>query len=260
MTDIHQTSNLQASQQKPLVYTAWDLQNVKLKQNKLFDFANNLLDFARAKGCLDCPRIYYSSQHKNQASAKKTLDKVGFKGHDVPDPSKNSLDKQLIVDCINRIALKPSPDIFIFVLGDWDFAGLICVLRALGKKVIVFAQQGSESKKLPKIVDEFHFVDELPKLIVRNNQHQRAFVEPQITYTDATEYLLEAIKTASIQGKGTSFPLIDTLMRQQFSNYRGASSICKHDGKPFSRFGKFINAAVLDGKVRRQNQELFLIE
>lgn len=34
----------------------------------------------------------------------------------------------------------------------------------------------------------------------------------------------------------------------------------KPDGKPFSRFSKFVDVAVKDGKVKMQNQQLFLIE
>jgi hypothetical protein len=49
-------------------------------------------------------------------------------------------------------------------------------------------------------------------------------------------------------------------MRKHFPNYRGATSILKQDGKNFSRFGKFVDAVVADGKIQMQNQELFLIE
>ncbi|MEW6496789.1 MAG: NYN domain-containing protein [Cyanobacteriota bacterium] len=258
MTDIALASNVH--QRNPLIYIAWDIQNVKLKPNKLPEFASNLLDFGSARGRLDCKRVYYNSQHTEQASAKNNLDYLGFDWRNVPSPLKNSADDRLIADCIHRVAIKPSPEVIILVLGDKDFAGLICVLRSLGKKVIIFAQRGSESKKLIKIADEFHFVDELPSLIVGKNQLQAACLQSQITYKDATEYLLETIRTALSQGKRTSFSLIDSLMRQRFSNYHGASSICKPDGKKFSRFSKFVDAVVAEGKVRMQNQELFLIE
>jgi len=161
MKNIHLASDGQTSPQKLLVSLYWDLQNVYSMQGQ----ANLLLDFASSKGRLDCKRVYYNSQHKNQAAAKNNLDSLGFNCLDVPCSLKNSADHRLIADCISRVALKPSPDIIILVLGDRDFAGLICVLRSLGKKVIIFAQRGSESKKLIKIACEFHFVEELPQLV-----------------------------------------------------------------------------------------------
>jgi hypothetical protein len=44
-----------------------------------------------------------------------------------------------------------------------------------------------------------------------------------------------------------------------FPNYHEVSSILKADGKPFSKFSKFVDAVVKDGKIRKQGQELFLI-
>jgi hypothetical protein len=261
MSDIHLASNGQTSQQKPVVYIGWDIQNVKFKPNKLLDFASNLLDFASAKGRLDCKRVYYNSQHKNQASAQKSLDYLGFNCLDVPCPLKNSADNQLIADCISRIPLKPSLDIIILVLGDKDFVGLICVLRSLGKKVIIFAQRGSESQKLIKIADEFHFVDELPELVGEKTQPQINYVQSQFSYNDAIECLIEAIKTALSEGKPTNFSYIGKLMRDspRFPTCKKFPSVCKPDGTTFSCFSKFVYAVVKEGKVRRQNQELFLI-
>lgn len=262
MKDIHLASYGQTSQQKPLVSLYYDLQNVYSMQKQV----NLLLDFASAKGRLDCKRVYYNSQHKNQASAKNNLDSLGFNCLDVPCSLKNSADHRLIADCISRVALKPSPEIIILVLGDRDFAGLICVLRSLGKKVIIFAQRGSESKKLIKIADEFHFVDELPHLVADKTKPQTNSVQSQLTYKDAIECLIEAIKMALSKGKSTEFGLIGNLMRgsQRFPNYQGVSSICKHDGTTFPNFSKFVDAAVADGKVRVQTtgkcQKLLLIK
>ena len=165
MADSHLVAGGQTSQKQPLVYVAWDLQNVKCKQNDLPNLAINLLEFCRKQGRFSCPKVYYNSQHKNQTYAKDKLKTFGFKGVDAPDPSKNSADKQLMWDCLKQCAGKPHPEIFIFVLGDWDFAGLIINLRLAGKKVITFAQRGNESENLMDIVDEFHFIDELPQLV-----------------------------------------------------------------------------------------------
>ncbi len=84
--------------------------------------------------------------------------------------------------------------------------------------------------------------------------------ECPLHYDDAKEYLIEAIKTALKQGKPTAFGYIDNLMRQLFPNYKGVSSIRKKDGTKFAKFSKFVDAVMKEGKVRRQNEEVFFIE
>ncbi|MEH1904431.1 MAG: hypothetical protein V7L04_24235 [Nostoc sp.] len=49
-------------------------------------------------------------------------------------------------------------------------------------------------------------------------------------------------------------------MRQRCANYQGCSSISTANGKKFNTFSQFIDVAVKDGKIRKQNQELFLVE
>lgn len=161
MTDNHRSTGKQQSQSQQ-VDMFWDYQNVYLNQKQ----AELLLAFAQSKGRLEPPKIYYNSQHKNQVNDKICLEKLGYQGVDVPDSGKNSADKQLVFDCIKRVAIKPSPDMIILVLGDRDFAGLITVLKASGITVIVFARRKSASKKLINLVGEgnFHDVDELPSL------------------------------------------------------------------------------------------------
>ncbi|PSB35737.1 hypothetical protein C7B69_05435 [filamentous cyanobacterium Phorm 46] len=161
MTDNHRTTGKQKSQSQRVAILS-DGENVQLnpKQGEL------LVAFALSKGCLDFQRHYYNPQHKNQVSAKNQLENLGFQGVPVRNSGKNSVDKQFVFDCIKRVATKLSPDIIILVSGDRDFAGLILVLMALGKTVIVFARRESASKKLIKLVgdDNFHYVDELPSL------------------------------------------------------------------------------------------------
>ncbi len=161
MADNHRTTAQQKSQSQR-VFLLSDGENVQLnpKQGEL------VVAFAQSKGCLDCQIHYYNPQHKNQVSATNQLEKIGFQGVPVRNSGKNSVDKQLVFDCIKRVAIKPSPDKIILVSGDRDFAGLIAVLMALGKTVIVFARRESASKKLIKLVgeDNFHYVDELSSL------------------------------------------------------------------------------------------------
>jgi hypothetical protein len=98
------------------------------------------------------------------------------------------------------------------------------------------------------------------ELVAQKTELQTNFVESHIPYEKATEYLIDAIDTALNQGKRTVLSCIDTLMRNRVPHYRGATSILKQDGTKYPRFSKFIDAVVKDGKIRTQNQELFLIE
>ena len=254
MKEIHLTPGVQTNRRQPLVAIHLDYQNIPDAR-----IAEDVLSFASSLGYVVTRNVYNNWQASSKA--KKVLEGLDFDCVHVSLPIKNAVDFKLVTECTSECSSYLSPEIVILITGD-DYGNfLLDELQPKSKKVIIFARRGSEDKNLPKRADKFYYVDQLPDLILSNIQSQKAAsVEPKITYKDATEYLREAIKTASIQGKRTSFPLIDSLMRQQFSNYRGASSICKNDGKPFSRFGKFINAAVVDGKVRMQNQDLFLIE
>ncbi|MBC5794659.1 hypothetical protein H5968_05755 [Sphaerospermopsis sp. LEGE 00249] len=49
-------------------------------------------------------------------------------------------------------------------------------------------------------------------------------------------------------------------MRQIWPNYQGVATISTPDGKKFKSFGQFIDMVVKEGKVKRQNQHLFLME
>ncbi|MGB7709644.1 MAG: NYN domain-containing protein [Microcoleus sp.] len=169
MTNNHLIGK-QTKQSQALVDIYWDLQNVHLTQKQ----GESLIALAKSKGRLDCLKAYYNSQHQNQLLAKNQLEYLGFQGVDVRSDDKNSADKQLIFECIKRVAIKPSPEIIILVSGDRDFAGLISVMLAVGKTIIVFAQRCKASKKVINLVgdDHFHYIDDLPSLFAGNTQNK----------------------------------------------------------------------------------------
>jgi hypothetical protein len=256
MTAIHLSSNAQTSHQKLLVSIYWDYQNAKLSLEQI----QLLLDLAKSKGRLIGKNLYYNSHCENQCTGIGNIASLNFNCIDVPCPLKNSADNQLIADCLEEIHSNLSPDIFILVSGDGDFVKLVRNLQKLDKKVITVAQIGNVKQKLKELADEFYFADKLPQLVLNQTEPQTTVVESQINYNEAIEYLTEAIKTALHQRKPTVFGYIDKLMRHRCANYQGVSSIMKPDGKRFSHFSKFIDAVVKDGKVKMQNQQLFLIE
>ena len=153
---------------QPCVGIYVDLQNVLSIQKQ----ASSLLDFAKSKGEVIWKNVYYNSQCQHQTSIHKKLKSLGFDCVDVPCRLKNSADNQLKSDLIDATQANRAADIFILVSGDGDFANSVRLLQELNKKVIVFAQGGNVKQKLIELANDFHFVDELPKLIGKKNPHQ----------------------------------------------------------------------------------------
>lgn len=169
MTPTHRTTDQQTSKSQRVAILL-DIQNVSLKQWQ----AKLLLDFAASKGRLNWQKLYYNSQYQNQVIAKDNLEKLGFQGVDVPDSGEDSADKALVFGCTKLFAIKTPPEIVILVLGDRDFAGLIAILIAAGKKVIVFARRKSTSQKVINLVgeDNFYDVDKLSNFVASGLLHQ----------------------------------------------------------------------------------------
>jgi hypothetical protein len=228
-----------------------------------------LLELAASKGRLDEANVYYNSQHENQLAALKTLTSLGvFKGVDVLSHLKNSADNELIVGVINRMARKLSPDILILVLGDRDYAGLICLLKALPKKItiIIVARKGHVSQKIIDLADEFYYVEEILNLGSITTSVSSNSLSGKIPYEDAIACLQESIKTALNKGKPAIISRISNLMRNnpKFPNYQKYSSVLTPDAKSFSSFTKFIKAAQKDGiigmRLNGDLPELFLVK
>ncbi|MBD2439961.1 NYN domain-containing protein [Nostoc sp. FACHB-110] len=163
-------SKTQSKHNKTSVAVLCDIQNVQRIKNT----ATLLLEFAQLQGRVDYKKLYYNSHYPNQVSIKNILNKLHFESVDVPDSSENSADNRLIADCVKLFAPQhlPIPKIIILVSGDRDYAGLIAILQAIDKKVIVFAQKGSASNKLMQLVgnNNFYLVDELPELMKNTSQ------------------------------------------------------------------------------------------
>jgi len=256
MTDNHSAIGKKTEQLQPLLSIYVDLQNTHLTQI----LGSQLQEVGKFEGILIDAKVYYNSLCPDQVSAKNKLQSLGFKCIDVPCPLKNSADNQLIADCLEDIDSNQSPDTVILLSGDGDFIKLVRNLQKLDKKVIVFAEQGQIKQRLKELVgSDFHFLDELPSLVASKTQQQIENIQCQLTYSEAVEYLIEAVKTALSKGKRAGLGFINSLMCQLFPKYQGVTSV-KHQGKTFSRFSEFVETAVKDGKIRFQDQQLFVIE
>ncbi|MBW4611837.1 MAG: NYN domain-containing protein [Desmonostoc vinosum HA7617-LM4] len=256
METNYSASNGQTSQKQLNVYIYCDLQNVPLSQ----DLAKSLLIFVKSKGKIISKKIYHNSLYQNHLAAKDELQEIGYEYRDVTCTLKNSADNQLKSDLIDDVSKHYFPNIVILISGDGDFISTVKLLQTKDIKVIIFAQKGNVKKDLKGLANEFHFIDDLPKLVNHINQTQATSIKSKINYNEAIKYLIEAIETALTQGKQTGFSRIDKLMRERCTRYQGCSSIATSNGQKFKNFSQFVDAAVKDGKVRKQNQELFLPE
>ncbi|MBD2503342.1 NYN domain-containing protein [Anabaena azotica] len=170
---IRKSSHSQKSMGKNSVAIFCDVQNAP----KIKEMAKYLLDFAAITlGSVHYKKLYYNSSFKEQVSIKDKLKLLGFECVNVTDTSENSADYRLVADCVKLFAPQkfPIPNTVIIVSGDWDYAGLVSVLQAMGKRVIIFAQKGSASTKIAGLIgsSNFYFVDDLPDLLNNINKLQ----------------------------------------------------------------------------------------
>lgn len=238
----------QISLQQYLVSMYWDYQNIS--DTKI---AKDLLLFASSLGSIAKKKVY--SNWCEQSKAKSVLSNLDFDCIHVNPKFRNAVDFKLVMDCGGD-----SSDIVILISGDTYCEILIDDLRSNGKKVIVFARQKSAKLSLKNLADMFYFVDDLPKLVENKNQLKSTSLYEKINYNEAIEYLVKAINTALDQKKRTGLGYINNLMMQLFAKYQGICSIYVPNGKKFKNFSQFIDAAVRDGRVQKQGQELFLVE
>ena len=122
--------------------------------------AENWINFAQSKGNLVVQNAY-TRQWKNSPSDASLLKRLGFHLISAIFNIKNSVDCKCMYDCLGVAESLSSPDIFIIVTGDGDYAHLLNILKSHRKQTIIFARRGSDSKKLKRIANEFYFVDEV---------------------------------------------------------------------------------------------------
>lgn len=140
----------------------WDCQNVKISPDR----ADFLMNFAKSKGQVVVQNAYSNWRYESNNNAKY-LEQVGFIRVNVPSSARNSVDHKLNEDAIDKVFEKESPNFFILVSGDGDFASLVHILKSKGKQTIVFVQKSGFSQQLIDLADESHIIeslDEIPQL------------------------------------------------------------------------------------------------
>ena len=240
------------SQEQHLVSIYWDYENMPNAKK-----AKDLLTFASLQGYLLSKKVYANWNDHKYKKAKEILDALDFDCITVSHEIKNAVDFYVSIDCSSEASSSLYPHIFIIVTGDGYSEILLNKLRDKGKKVIIVAREDNDRATLKNLADEFHFLEDLPSLVAENTNIDST--PCKLTYTEAVECLVETIKTCLNQGKRAGLGFINGQMCKLFPNYEGVTSICKHEGKSFSRFSSFVKAVEEDGIIRIENQELFLI-
>ncbi|EAW35677.1 NYN domain-containing protein [Lyngbya sp. PCC 8106] len=250
------THKYQSKNSQELKAIFWDYENVPQ-----FNIASDLLKFSHQRGNVGASNAYSCNLDKK---AKNHLQKQGFECIQVENPNKknkNAVDFQIAIDCFKPIKTNSYPDEIILVTGDCYSLIVQENLKSENRKLIVFARRGSDCHSLKKEVDEFYYIDELPKLVI-NWGAETLPTDSYISYEEAVKCLIEAIQTASKSGKSTTIGLIAKLMcnNSKFPNYKNVSSIRKPDGSKFSKFTKFIDRVIEKGIIRKINQEIILVD
>lgn len=161
--NIHKAAFQPIDSARCLISLHWDYENVSD-----FKLAQDLLRFCQLRGQLKAQKVY-ANCWKPVSEAKTTLQKLGFCLVNVWLKCKNSADYKCMFDCIEVARGSAAPNLFVIVAGDSDYAPVIRLLKQWGKRVIIFARRGSDSKVLKKLAHEFYFVDELPTLVAGGN-------------------------------------------------------------------------------------------
>ena len=246
---------LMPKNQKPSVSLYWDCQNVHINPY----LAQYLKIFAESRGELVALKAYANWLQENRVFAEG-LQELKYDCIHVSITKKNSLDEKLINDGKKQLDRAPS-SLLILVTNDGDFAPLVRQYKAKGIPVIIFGSRNI-SQKLQKLADQVYFVDQLPELF----EVSEPIAPNTISYSDAIVCLIEAIKIVMQKGKRATLSYVNQIMgdNSSFPNYQNVSSIRKPNGMTFSRFHKFIEAAMKDGiigmRLNGDLPELFLVK
>ncbi len=264
---------------QPKVNIYIDNQNLKLTP----DMTRMLLKFAQSLGTLNLAKVYDVLPDGQEKSDLNKLKDLGFQVISVISPLKECADYQLVFDCISDFSRNGQPNLIVIGSGDGDFCPFVDHLKKIGIKVIIFGRKGNSKQSLSKSAHQFYFIDEISQLVNQPTQNQNTGDKSNqksqknqsqgsqskkaknkenqgyITYDEAIQCLIEAIQTASSQGKPTKLSYIDSLMRnnQRFPHYQGVASIRKPDGSTFAKLTKFLEAVEKDQKIhikRNKNQ------
>ncbi len=241
---------------KPCIAIYGDFQNVRNSPEEIeilnpwFDQQGNILH-----------KKSYAYWRKENELFEQAIFKAGFKTISVSSKEKNAVDNEIIQDCKHDIMTDKIIKIVILITGDKDYLPLVKYLQKIGIKLILI-HGANVSQNLRKAVDIAYNIDKLIKSITVNKATTEKLDYPaMIPYEEAKKCLIESIKTVQEEGKKATLALMGHLIKNhpRLSGYQKVSSIGKPDGKPFSKFCKFVEAVIKEGIIQNCNGELILV-
>ncbi|MEC4804114.1 MAG: NYN domain-containing protein [Jaaginema sp. PMC 1079.18] len=222
----------------------WDYENIKVPTQNIQPAIGQISDYLETLGFPVIKNVYSKWNHENQ-SVQQSLYSFGFNLIQVSSPRKNSVDIRLTIDCLNAIFERPQITQLIIITNDADFSELINDIKRKSKTAIVIGEATKISQQLRENASEFIKLDSITKL----PQNPLQTSSQTISYQDAVNCLIEAIKDFKNQGVMAYLGSMDTKMRQYSPNYKGVQSIIKIEDLQFSKFNDFIEQIEKDGKI-----------
>ena len=163
--------------------------------------------------------------------------------------NKNRADIAMVVDALELAFTKDYIDTFVIVSGDSDFTPLVLKMRELGKSVIGCGTRSSTSRLLIEACDEFFFYDSIAKDSRRRQRAPRPPNKKGYDLDEAFDLLLDAVE--GLQRENPDPPLASVV---KSALLRKSPDFAESDLK-FSSFGRFLEAAAEQGKVRLSRDE-----
>lgn len=105
--------------------------------------------------------------------------------------AKDTSDKQLLIEA-GEILGSGDADIFIIASGDGDFRLLCERIKQKGKIVVGIGNKAQTSTYLQKSCTNFHYIEQLEKLLIRFEQTQKMSWTIQLETAERIDLLLEA--------------------------------------------------------------------
>ena len=190
---------------------------------------DSVLDKLRDSGRVLIKRAY--ADWENHRNARRDMLKLTIEPIELPTYNirgKNSADIRLVVDALEVALTLDYIDTIVIVASDSDYVPLVSKLRALNKKVVVFATEGDTSSFLKGFCDEIYYHSNL-------NQ-SKPQIELNSGLAKAFELLLHAVNSLSDKGaKCTASAVKEAMKRIDPTFDEGAFN--------FSQFTKFLKEA-----------------
>lgn len=234
-----------------LIAVFWDYENARVwAQGIKLPLAESIINLTNELGTAIIMNVY-SKWRKENVKIAESLYSLGFDQINVPITKDNSADIMLSGDIITTLYEHPDITTYIIITGDKDFISIVNKLKRKGKKVIIIGPADTSSEHLQISASEFISFNELGKV-----KEEPSEEEELITFENAVECLISAIKKTIEDGKATQLSPINIAMKADSThNYNGPKSIIHPDTDgttvlKFRSFKPFVEYVESIGKIQ----------